>query len=308
MAVSAPVALLVFNRPDLTRRVLAAVRRAAPSKVLIVADGPRDETERSLCDEARTAVLDGIDWSCEIKTNFADANLGCRARVSSGLDWVFSQVDHTIVLEDDCVPIDSFFSYCDTLLARYDDDERVMHIGGVNLSPGRWRSGSVLSVLVAPSRVGVGNLEPRVAPLRRGHDGVGRLRARGLLRSVATSRSEEAYYRVAYDRVRSGETDTWDYQWQFACWAQSGLAVVPRTSLVENVGFRADATHTTLDPTRGVATADIGELVHPTWVVRDRAADAAAFREIFAAGTLKQRIFNRAWLALWTVIPHSWRR
>ncbi len=132
--------------------------------------------------------------------------------------------------------------------------------------------------------------------------------ARGLLRSVATSRSEEAYYRVTYDRVRSGETDTWDYQWQFACWAQSGLAVVPRTSLVENVGFRPDATHTALDPTRGFTTADLGELVHPSWVVRDRKADAAAFRELFAAGTLKQRMFNRSWLALWTVIPHEWRR
>ena len=78
MAVSAPVALFVFNRPDLTRRVLAAVRRAAPSKLLVVADGPRDEAERSVCDEARAAVLDGVDWSCEIQTNFAESNLGCR--------------------------------------------------------------------------------------------------------------------------------------------------------------------------------------------------------------------------------------
>ena len=120
--------------------------------------------------------------------------------------------------------------------------------------------------------------------------------ASGLLRSVATSRGEEAYYRVSFDRVRSDENNTWDYQWQFACWAQSGLAVVPRTSLVENVGFRPDATHTALDPTRGLTIADLGELVHPPWVVRDRRADAAAFRELFAAGTLKQRLFNRSWL------------
>ncbi len=78
-----PVAFLIFNRPETTRRVFAEIARARPRRLLVVADGPRPvragEAER--CAEAR-AVLERVDWDCEVLTNFADANMGCRRRVS----------------------------------------------------------------------------------------------------------------------------------------------------------------------------------------------------------------------------------
>ncbi len=135
MPLTTPVALVVFNRPDVTRLVVEAVRQAKPPILLVVADGPRRPDEVARCDEVRAIVLDAVDWECDVRTNFADANLGCRRRVSSGLDWVFDEVPEAIVLEDDCLPVPSFFTYCDALLDRYRDDERVMHIGGMQLSP-----------------------------------------------------------------------------------------------------------------------------------------------------------------------------
>ena len=88
---------------------------------------------------ARTSAAPGalatevVDSPCEVTLHDTDANLGCKRRVSSGISWVFAQADEAIVLEDDCLPHPSFFPYCDELLDRYRDDERVMHIGGVNL-------------------------------------------------------------------------------------------------------------------------------------------------------------------------------
>src|SRR5436305_534432 len=41
MSLGTPVALIVFNRPQHTQRMLAEVAKARPSTLLIIADGPR---------------------------------------------------------------------------------------------------------------------------------------------------------------------------------------------------------------------------------------------------------------------------
>ena len=136
-----PVAFLIFNRPETTARVLEEIARARPPKLLVVADGPRADRpgEADLCRAAR-AVLSRVDWPCEVLTNFSETNLGCRRRVSSGLDWVFEEVEEAIVLEDDCLPHPSFFPFCEELLERYRADERVMAVSGDNFQQGRRRT------------------------------------------------------------------------------------------------------------------------------------------------------------------------
>src|SRR5687767_11209034 len=103
MSCGTPVALLGFNRPELTARVFAEIRKAGPPQLLFVADGPRSSADEAKC-EATRRVIEGVDWPCKVQTNFAEKNLGCGHRVSSGLDWVFAQVEEAIILEDDCVP------------------------------------------------------------------------------------------------------------------------------------------------------------------------------------------------------------
>ena len=83
------------------------------------------------------AVTEEVDWPCEVERDYADANLGCKRRVSTGVSWVFEQAEEAILLEDDCLPHPSFFRYCEELLERYRDDDRVMHISGDNLRFGR---------------------------------------------------------------------------------------------------------------------------------------------------------------------------
>jgi hypothetical protein len=114
-----PVALLVFNRPDTTRRVFEAIRLARPSRLLIVADGPRKDRpgEAALCAAVR-AIIDGVDWPCEVQKEYSEINLGCRNRISRGLEWVFQVAEEAIILEDDCLPHPDFFRFCETLLER----------------------------------------------------------------------------------------------------------------------------------------------------------------------------------------------
>src|SRR4051794_25978263 len=124
-----PVAFLVFNRPETTRKVFEQIARARPGKLLVVADGPRRERtgEQELCRQVRE-VTEGVDWDCEVLTNYAEENMGCASRISSGIDWVFANVDEAIFLEDDCMPEPSFFRFCDEMLKRFRNDEQVMSI------------------------------------------------------------------------------------------------------------------------------------------------------------------------------------
>lgn len=128
-----PVALVFFNRPEQFAKVFEEVRKAKPSKLFLIQDGPRKNNERDRENIAKCReVLEGIDWECDVVKDFSDENLGCGKRVFSGISKCFEQVDRLIILEDDCVPSQSFFPFCRELLEKYKDDQRIGLISGMN--------------------------------------------------------------------------------------------------------------------------------------------------------------------------------
>lgn len=128
-----PVALIFFNRPEQFAKVFETVKKAAPSQLFLIQDGARENNEKDVenikkCRE----VLKGIDWECEINEDFSQENLGCGKRIFTGLSKCFEKVDRLVILEDDCVPSQSFFPFCKEILEKYKDDERVGMITGMN--------------------------------------------------------------------------------------------------------------------------------------------------------------------------------
>ncbi len=126
-----PVAFIIFNRPDTTSKVFEAIKQAKPKKLLVIADGPRINKpgEAEKCKQTR-AITEQIDWDCEVLRNYSENNLGCRNRVSSGIDWVFENVDEAIIIEDDCLPNPSFFRFCQELLGKYRNNDEIFLISG----------------------------------------------------------------------------------------------------------------------------------------------------------------------------------
>ena len=116
MTMKTPVALLIFKRPETTAKVFEAIRQAKPPKLLVVADGPRADQpgEVEKCAAAR-AIIDTVDWDCEVLKNYSDVNLGCGLRPATGINWVFEQVEEAILFEDDCLPHPTFFQFCEEL-------------------------------------------------------------------------------------------------------------------------------------------------------------------------------------------------
>lgn len=126
-----PVLVTFFARPDTTRQVFNSIREARPSKLLLWQDGPRNNDDMFGILACRE-IFEEIDWECEVHRNFHDVNMGCDPSTFRAQKWAFSIVDKCVILEDDMVPCQSFYSYCKELLEKYEYDERVNHICGVN--------------------------------------------------------------------------------------------------------------------------------------------------------------------------------
>lgn len=271
-----PVIFLIFNRPEQTARLFAAIRAARPAKLLVVADGPRAARpgDADLCGQTRE-VIDGVDWPCEVLRNFADANMGCGRRVASGMDWAFEQVEVAIILEDDCLPDPSFFRFCEELLERYRHDERIMMISGDNFQNGQRRTSDSYYFSRLPHCWGwatwrrawhLFDFEMCDWPQRR---------ATRWLNSIAKQPMLEQHWTQCFDGVRSGKIDTWDYQWMYCMFVRNGLSIVPEVNLVANIGFGSTATHTlTADDRHIVASHPMTfPLCHPVSVHQNAKAD-----------------------------------
>jgi hypothetical protein len=271
-----PVILLIFNRPAETARALAAIRAVRPSRLFVVADGPRPghPDDPQACAQARGMVSD-IDWPCSVERLEAATNMGCRDRVSSGLDWAFDRVEEAVVIEDDCLSDPSFFQLCGTLLARHRDDPRVMSIGGHRCDGPDEHDPPSYAFSRYPASWGW-------ATWRRAwrHYDVGlrewpRLRATGWLESLLGDASAVRHWRRIFDHAVRG-IDTWDYAWVFAHWLHGGLAIRPRVNLVQNIGFGQAATHTR-DASHPLASRPAASLSfplhHPSACTRDEALD-----------------------------------
>lgn len=127
------VLLIFFVRDDVFAKTFEAVRQARPRKLLLWQDGARpDRADDNEGIERCRKIAENIDWDCEVYRNYQTRNWGCDPSTFYSHKWAFSIVDKCIILEDDCVPSQSFFPFCKELLDKYEHDTRVNRICGFN--------------------------------------------------------------------------------------------------------------------------------------------------------------------------------
>lgn len=271
-----PVAFLIFNRPSTTKKVFEKIREARPNKLFIVADGPRkDKTgEEENCLAARK-IVENIDWDCEVHKNYSDVNLGCKLRISSGIDWVFENTDEAIFLEDDCLPDQTFFQYCQELLQFYRDDPRIMMISGNNFQKDKTSEYSYYFSAYCHvwgwaswKRVWQKyDVEIKLWP---------EVKNKNLIESWLPRKKAVDHWIAEFDRAYMKKVDTWDFQFLFTCWINNGLSILPEVNLVSNIGFGVEATNTTGTSNRSANipySSITFPLKHPPYIIRNLEAD-----------------------------------
>jgi hypothetical protein len=265
-----PVLLIGFNRPDMLAGLIDAIRPVAPTHVYVAIDGPRPDRphDQDLVKRTRE-VVNEIDWECSVHRLEREENLGCKLGVSSAIDWFFGNVDEGIILEDDLRPDPTFFPFCEQLLERYRNDQRIFAISGCNYVPDsfigsdqRYASYRFSSV---PHVWGWATWRDRWSDYRvdisdwRKPKHIGRL-----WRWTRRNPASFAFWAGHFELVSRGIIDTWDVQLVFAALRRPGLTVTSNVNLVENVGFGGEATHTQreLEYIEAVAPMEF-PLVHP---------------------------------------------
>jgi hypothetical protein len=289
------VLFLVFNRPDTTCQVFEAIRRARPVRLYIAADGPRDRLgEKELCEEVRH-IATAVDWPCEVSTLFQEVNLGCKHAVSDGITWFFQHEEAGIILEDDCLPHESWFPFAQELLDRYRDDERIMNISAQHFHRDAHTPLHSYFFSRCNSCWGWASWRRAWAHYDRDMKLWPALRHTDWLLHIGDgSELFRRFWTRTFDMCHAGKIDTWDYQWKFSCWAQSGLAILPANNLVTNIGFGANATHTkSRDGINDGLPLEKMEypLIHPNYMVRDVVTDRWTDHHVYGIG-LKDEIMT----------------
>lgn len=290
--IKTPVVFIIFKRPDTTEKVFEAIRQAQPPKLFVIADGPRSG-EVEMCAATR-AIIDRVDWDCEVLKNYADVNMGCKQRVSGGLNWVFEQVEEAIILEDDCLPHPTFFRFCEELLEKYRHDERIMSIGGTNLLV-EWKSdiqsyffSNYFHCWGCATWKRVWNYYD--VDMNLWTDS----KIQKKVREVIGDDNQYFNRKKHLDSAYGGKVDSWAYPFFFMCLAHSGLSIRPSVNLVTNIGFTKNATHTKVADVRSGMPLNsmLFPLKEPLNVAADRQHDYEQYKKVWKK-SLSQRIWYK---------------
>ncbi|MBT3397442.1 nucleotide-diphospho-sugar transferase [archaeon] len=280
------VLLLAFKRPNVTRRVLNEIRKARPKKLFFAVDGAREGNKD---DEKKTKevreLISEVDWPCKVKTLFRNKNLGTKWGIIEAINWFFSHVNQGIILEDDCIPNQSFFRFCQEMLEKYHDDDRVMHIAGSNPHRG-WKRDKDYSYYFSNYTLSWGwatwkraweKFDPDVKTYPE-------IKRKGYLKDIYPRISERVVVQKGFDAVCFKGFDVWDHQWLLTPAINSALSIIPNENLIQNMGTHSEGTHTTstFDKELSLKTSELKfPLKHPPFMIRDDVSDRRYVRWMF---------------------------
>lgn len=244
----APICIFVYNRPEHTAKMikgLIANTLFEQSMVYVFVDGPKDN-----------ATSEDLNKITEVKNNlnklsryknvnyiFSKINKGLTKSITEGITDIIDRYNKVIVIEDDIELSPFFLQYMNEALSIYEDEEKVMHIGGY-MVPNKYKLPSTF-FLGTPTIWGWGTW-------KRAWDKI-EIDARTLLSSLEKKYGPDFAFELDvkgtynYSKqlkdIASGKLDTWDIQWAASIYLNEGLCLHPNVSLTRNNGFDGSGVH-----------------------------------------------------------------
>jgi hypothetical protein len=289
-----PILFLIFNRPDSTKRVFEEIRKIKPHTLFIAADGPKSDRPEDVkkCKLTREIVAN-IDWPCKVKILFQEKNLGCGLGPVTAINWFFENVSEGIILEDDCLPDQSFFPYCKEMLEHYRNEEDVAIISGTNVAS-IWPSKKSYFFSRYCNLWGWATWKRAWNMYDIDMKSWADKKNRKLVKKRISNFLMWRDKKWAYNKICAGRKDAWDYQWEYAILLCNKFSIVPQVNLIENIGFTIDATHTKSQGNfRFISHPLSFPLKYQNVVDYDEQYDNYLIKKIFNPKTFLQRVLNR---------------
>jgi hypothetical protein len=242
---SLPALLVIaYLRPESLKTILETAHTAGIKRYFISIDFPRESTPEKLklSSQVLTVANDFQKTSGTIvNITRRSKNIGCTPSVLSSCDWAFTLSENLIVLEDDCIPNVDFFNYCKESFSNISVDPNIWLACGTQLAPAELINDSWL-LSRYPLTWGWCTTSNKWAMIRDAlYEPKDELTQKN---SVGLSFFERRYWNAGAQRALSGIADAWDTPLVQQMLRNNALAILPKYSLVSNVGNDQVATHT----------------------------------------------------------------
>lgn len=239
--IKSPVLLIGFNRPDTMQQVFEAVRYAQPDKLYYAVDGPRDGRDEEKKVQQVRDIIKQVDWQCEVYTLFREKNVGCGFGPAGAITWAFEKEERLIVLEDDCVPSQSFFPFCNEMLERYKDDERVNIISGRSHHSRTKFFDNQDYIFTHYAHTWGWATWKRVWDefdiyMRDFPEWIAMGGGVNVLATSKIGKSSNHHFAHIYEHINEEVSHSWDSQWSYTRQKTGGLGIVPCKNLIHNIG------------------------------------------------------------------------
>lgn len=284
------VLLVFFTRHEQFKQVFEQVKKARPSELFLYQDGPREGRQDDIENiEKCREIAEDIDWECEVHKCYQGKNVGCDPSGYIAQTWAFSNTDKCIVLEDDVVPSVSFFLFCKEMLDKYENDERIMLITGLNVDG--ITNYCENSYFFSSTTFTVGcwaSWKRVVSQWEKNYEYLSNSYYKKLVQqTIKLKQLSGGFISSCVEHKKSGKEhfETIMISNQYL---NSGLTIIPQKNMVQNIGFGGEATHTTSSLStlpKGYRKPfelekyeiDTG-LVHPLYILEDYSYKKRAYK------------------------------
>ena len=277
-----PILLISWCRPEKTLKIIERMKVIKPNKLYLASDGPisNDKKNKKKVRLNRELLNDKINWLCEKRILYSDINQGCKYGVSNAINWFFENETEGIILEDDCLPHLDFFYFCRDLLKIYRDDKRIWSITGQNMQNNKTYGDGSYYFSKYSHCWGWASWRRCWEKYDRDIKSWPANKEINNLKNIFENKKEIKFWsRILDNLYYESRPDTWDYQWSYTCFINSGLTIVPNKNLIENIGFDQEATHTKENfidlsiEDFSVFSSGLIPIKHPENIIQNKKAD-----------------------------------
>jgi len=241
-----PILIITHTRDESFKQVLSSVTNYSSDNILVFCDGPRNEQDISSQKEISRIISKSKMEGNSIEFIHSKKNLGCKYGVIEAINQFFTRYEEGIILEDDCIPSDAFFYYCQHCLEQFRENNNILTIGGTNILSSQVATNEDYFFSAYPLMWGWATWKHSWKKYDVSLQAWNQDNRKDIFAFLSVNTIlEKLYWNRNFNKYKfDTNANAWGFAWILTSASNNCLNIVPKENLVTNVGFGLDAVHT----------------------------------------------------------------